>query len=200
MRSYLLHLSVPLCVLALTLGGSDATVATAATAAASPSLNLKQAQLLYERKHFEEALALARQVVAGQPPAKTADRAHVLICKVRAELPEPPPAEGDAPLEAAGSAPASGSGRVTAPTILNRTNPPSTSGARFQGTVTLAGFIDEEGCVVGIKVVQGWEPGFDAHMIATLRQWTFRPAQYQGKPFKVRYSTTIRSPSEKDKS
>jgi len=57
----------------------------------------------------------------------------------------------------------------------------------IEGTVTLAFLINQQGEVEDPEVVEadpeGW---FEELALASVRQWRFRPAQYEGRPVRVR--------------
>jgi periplasmic protein TonB len=50
------------------------------------------------------------------------------------------------------------------------------------GDVILDVTIDEAGKISDLKLVRGIEPTIDATVIATVRQWTFKPADRDGQP------------------
>jgi TonB family protein len=155
------------------------------------------AATLLRENHPAEALDLARQV-ATSPVERMAREAHFLICEARAALPETAPAP---PKEGGGDPGAMRVSRdqvvpnaVTRPEIISRTQPQYTEAARksgVEGTVILESILDEEGCVMSLKVLKSLDPGMDASAMEAVRHWVFQPAMYQGKPVKVYYSLTI---------
>jgi protein TonB len=71
-------------------------------------------------------------------------------------------------------------GDVTAPVLLNRTNPEYTELARtakYQGTVLLSAEIDPSGIPTNLKVQRGLGLGLNEKAIESVKQWKFKPGQ-----------------------
>lgn len=63
--------------------------------------------------------------------------------------------------------------------------------ARLQGTVIVEAIIDEQGRVIDARVLKGLPMGLDREAVAAVQQWRYKPATYQGRPVKVRFSLTV---------
>jgi TonB family protein len=199
-RLALRRLVFPLCLGALLPLLPTPAAAEATQPAIDPAETLLRAQSLLREGRPQEALDLARQVAASSE-ADTAREARFLVCWARAALPETPLSEADVDSEVkridrGPSIPDA----VSRPEILSRTQPQYTEAARksgIEGRIILESIIDEEGCVINIKVLQSLDPGLDEATKAALRSWTFQPAMYKGMPVKVYYSLTINFAIEK---
>lgn len=79
------------------------------------------------------------------------------------------------------------------PKLIKRVEPkrPKDVKARLTGIVILEIEIDEKGRVVGGVVKKPLPLGYTEAAIEAVRQWKYRPAQYRGKPKRVRYFVTI---------
>lgn len=140
------------------------------------------AEALHRLGRDEEAVAEARKVLASEPTGRAAVPARVLVCRFRKA---PPPAVAE-PVRV-------GDG-ITRPEIVYRVSPQYTEKARLaklQGTVILQAVIDEEGCVVDDKILQGLGSGMDVQADRAIRQWVFQPAMGEGKPVRVYYTLTV---------
>jgi len=141
------------------------------------------AEALHRLGRDEEAVAEARKVLAAHHARRAAVPARILVCRFRKA---PPPAPAVEPVHV-------GDG-VTRPEILYRVSPQYTERARLaklQGTVIVESIIDEEGCVVDEKILQGLGSGLDEQAAGAIRQWVFQPAMQDGKPIRVYYTLTV---------
>ena len=69
---------------------------------------------------------------------------------------------------------------MTAPVLLNRTNPEYTELARtakYQGTVLLSVEIDPSGIPTNLMVQRGLGLGLNEKAIESVKQWKFKPGQ-----------------------
>jgi TonB family protein len=168
---------------------------------------LTLAGVLLHENHPEEALTLARPIVAS-PVENLSRRARITVCDARAKL----SAEGRGPASSTetpgevmrlgpnSSGPTADS--VSRPELISRVLPQYTEAARksrIEGAVALDSIIDEEGCVRSLKVVRSLDPGLDAAALIAARQWVFQPAMLKGKPVKVYYSVTVNFQLDKNK-
>jgi periplasmic protein TonB len=78
-----------------------------------------------------------------------------------------------------------GSGRITAPVLLWKTEPEYSEEARrakYQGTVVLRIEIDQQGKPRNAKVLQSLGLGLDERAVDTVMKWKFKAAMQDGKP------------------
>ncbi len=64
-----------------------------------------------------------------------------------------------------------------------------------QGDVTVEVTIDEQGNVVALKLIHGIGYGIEDRVLATLRQWHFRPASKDGVTIASQHIVTFHYPS-----
>jgi periplasmic protein TonB len=79
-------------------------------------------------------------------------------------------------------------GGVSAPVVVHSVEPEFTQEARqsnFQGNVAIQLIVDSNGNPQDIRVVRRLGMGLDEKAIEAVRQYKFRPAQYQGHPVSV---------------
>jgi TonB family protein len=77
---------------------------------------------------------------------------------------------------------------VTAPSLLKHVSPDYDDAARqerIQGTVLLAGIVETDGTVSGIRVVKSLDERLDRQAIKALGQWKFNPGQRDGVAVRV---------------
>lgn len=71
--------------------------------------------------------------------------------------------------------------------------PDSARNAGTQGYVTVSFIVSKNGKVKKPSIVSSQPPGvFDSYALASLKNWTFNPAMYEGKPVRVWSEQTIR--------
>ncbi len=80
---------------------------------------------------------------------------------------------------------------VSLPVVVTEVKPeytPAARRARVEGTVVLASVVLEDGTVGDVRVEQSLdtEHGLDEQAVATMKKWTFKPGQRDGKPVAVR--------------
>jgi len=78
-----------------------------------------------------------------------------------------------------------GSGKITAPVLLWKTEPEYSEEARrakYQGTVVLRIEIDQQGKPCNAKVLQSLGLGLDERAVDTVMKWKFKAAMQDGKP------------------
>ena len=83
---------------------------------------------------------------------------------------------------------------VTYPELLRKVEPEYSEGARkakFQGHVSLNVEIDPAGLVSNIQVIRSLGMGLDEKAIEAVRQWKFKPAMKDGKPFTVQVEVGV---------
>jgi periplasmic protein TonB len=66
--------------------------------------------------------------------------------------------------------------------------------AGVEGDVVVEVTIDEQGNVVGLKLIRGIGYGIEDRVLATLRQWRFRPASKDGVAIASQHIVTIHYP------
>lgn len=80
-------------------------------------------------------------------------------------------------------------GMDKAPEVMTRTAPVYPSYLRergIQGVVTVEMLVDSTGRVVEAKAVRATVPEFGAQAVAAAKQWTFNPAEADGKKISAR--------------
>jgi TonB family protein len=118
---------------------------------------------------------------------------HVL-CLSRAWFPEEE-------LEGIGQALRVGGG-IQPPELVGKVEPRYTETgrrARLTGIVIVEVIVDQEGCVRRPRVVKGLPMGLDKTALDAVRNWTFEPAVFQGKPVPVYYVLTINFTLQQEK-
>lgn len=149
------------------------------------------AQILFLEKRWQDVIPVAREALkrAGTDHA-AADTSRVLLCNARSHLPEDDPEELKLSWEKMKEAPTP----PTRPVKISGPIPIYTSDAKahdVQGVVVLDSVIDEEGCVSHLRVTTGLPYGLSEVALATVRQWVFSPAVFEGRPVKVFYTLTV---------
>ncbi|HTQ81433.1 MAG TPA: TonB family protein, partial [Thermoanaerobaculia bacterium] len=167
---------------------------------AGASARCQLAALYLRQERPADALTQARECLLENPPERSAKLGRIAVCLSRARLappstpetPSPPPGAADGkplPFDAKKVEKA-----LTRPEILFRLSPRYTEEARkahVEGAVIVESIIDEEGCVINAKLLQGLDPGLDEAALQSIRRWVFKPATLEGKPVKVYYSLTV---------
>ena len=149
-----------------------------------------RARTLFKKRSYSEAAALARQVFAQQPHGRVSDRLRVLLCEAKragADVGEPAESSPD-------SEPLSITGDVQRPEKISGPNPQFGDGARRagnEGQVIVVAVIDQDGCIVDIRLGRGLNVYADEDVLGAVRQWVFRPAFLHGKPVDVYYALTV---------
>jgi len=90
---------------------------------------------------------------------------------------------------------------VSAPAIVTQvppTYPEEERLRRTQGIEIVQLWIDATGAITDVEVLKSLSPVFDAEAIRTVRQWTFRPAQRDGKPVAAVFNLTLNFRLTKD--
>lgn len=86
-------------------------------------------------------------------------------------------------------------GEVVAPIKLSApppVYPDLARAARLQGIVILRCVIDEQGRVTDVEVLKGKGLGLSEAAVEAVRQWTYRPATWHGRPVAVYLNLTVR--------
>jgi periplasmic protein TonB len=139
--------------------GAAAAPAAAATGAATPSAAAGAAAGASAGAAAPAAAAAAAASAAAKPSSAAADTAHLWpMATTNAHVDE-------------------------LPVALTRVPPKYPDAARAagtQGTVQLQAFVKTDGSVGDVKVTVS-VPGLDEAAMACVRQWTFKPAQADGK-------------------
>jgi TonB family protein len=165
-------------------------------------------QWVSEKKFSEAAKELERIAVSGESVdeavlrraietargnldvrnKKSRQAARRVLCLARSHFPEED-GEFEAPLKPGDDI------KIQRPQLIsNIPRPAYTPEAReknIQGTVSLDGIIDHEGCVRKVRVLQGLPGGLSEAAVASLSNWTFEPATLKGQPVNVYYTVTI---------
>jgi TonB family protein len=151
------------------------------------------AQLLLTRKHWDEAVELARAYLKDAGPDGTAlDEARIVLCQARSHQPDDP--HPQVRPQAPGLDVKKIEGQVKRPEIIFQTPPAYTQEARManmRGTVVVEAIIDEEGCIRSTRSLQGLGNGLTESALRAVRTWVFRPAMLEDKPVKVYYVLTV---------
>jgi TonB family protein len=67
--------------------------------------------------------------------------------------------------------------------------------AGVEGDVVVEVTIDEQGNVAGLKLIRGIGYGIEDRVLATLRQWRFRPALKDGVAISSQHIVTMHYPA-----
>jgi TonB family protein len=89
-----------------------------------------------------------------------------------------------------------GAPQVTAPRLMTEVHPEYTTAgrnARIAGEVVLSGWVELDGKVTNIAVVQSLDSkyGLDEQAIKAFSQWRFAPATKDGKPVRARITARL---------
>lgn len=85
-------------------------------------------------------------------------------------------------------------GGVQRPELIGKVEPRYTEmaeRAKITGTLIVEVVIDQEGCVRRPRILKGLPMGLDRAAMDAVRNWTFEPAVFQGKPVPVYYTLTV---------
>jgi TonB family protein len=158
-----------------------------AMSAAGQDETAERARTLFKKRKYSEAAALARQVFAQQPEGRASDDLRFLLCKAKAAGKDVGKSAESEPLPVGGS--------VQRPERISGINPQFSNRTRRagqEGQVMVKAVIDQDGCVVDIKLERGLNKYADRDVLHALRTWIFRPALLDGKPVNVSYTLTVR--------
>jgi TonB family protein len=188
---------------------------------AAPASSQTLDQWVSQERFAEAAVELERLAASGEPvdegvlrqaiesargrldagDSETGNAARRVLCLARAHFPEEnlPPAQ-DQPAE-----PMRVKDQVQRPQIISSVKPqytPEAKEQRIMGVVILESIIDREGCVRDTRVLKGLPSGLGEAAVAAVRNWTFAPAIFEGKPVNVYYVVTVNfqlgDPEKKD--
>ncbi len=120
---------------------------------------------------------LAKKVAPHTKPAKSAEALHA-----PASAPQSPPADLGTGTSSE-SAHGDGEIQIALPTFSPHPNPDLAAlSAGTSGDVVLNAVIDEHGKVTDLTLLHGLSQAIDATVIATVKTWTYTPAQRNGLP------------------
>ncbi len=142
------------------------------------------AELRRQQGRFAEAVEAARQSLHDSPNGVAARQARIALCESRLAGKIPGPSEVEAPQAGQGET-------VQEPVKLQGSNPVATEQARrymVNGSMNIEGFIDAEGCMVGLTLPKGLDPRVGREAIDTIQHWVFKPAEQAGKPVKTSFT------------
>jgi TonB family protein len=77
---------------------------------------------------------------------------------------------------------------LSGPKVVNRVEPMYTQEAKdgkIQGTVAVGLEVNAEGKAQNLYIIRSLDKGLDENAIAAIKQWTFQPAEKDGKPVTV---------------
>jgi TonB family protein len=143
-------------------------------------------QLLMLQERWTEAAEEARTYLRETPQGAVAKMARALLCQARIHLPEELPDELEGPKKVGGD--------VKRPEKIAGRPPNFTQTARMartQGVVIIEAIIDREGCVRGVRALQGLPDGLTEAAVDAVRTWAFEPATLDGRPVNVYYTLTV---------
>ena len=138
------------------------------------------ARLLVDSGRPGEGVAEARNILAISPEGPIPDRARILVCHSRA-------AAGEA---GAVATPDRRPGEMIYQVAHEYTDEAIEAGV--EGVVGLGVGIDEEGCVVGVEVLESLPHGLTENAVAAMWRAVFRPAVEDGEPVGATYRTAVR--------
>jgi TonB family protein len=143
--------------------------------------------VLWQQKHYDDVVDLARVFLAANPGADDAQLAQRALCAARAVGNVPGPTVEPRP-EAGTPAP------VSAPKKRYQPHPGrvrDADGEPIQGQVLAEGIVDTEGCFTNLQVQKGLDPELDQGVLDALSLWTFQPATLAGRPVRAWYRVTL---------
>jgi TonB family protein len=85
-------------------------------------------------------------------------------------------------------------GDVNAPVVLSKVEPVYTEEARkarIMGIVIVEATIGRDGLVKNVSVLKPLPFGLDQAAVDAVKQWTFKPATFNGQPVDVRFNLTV---------
>jgi len=85
-------------------------------------------------------------------------------------------------------------GDVKAPVLINRVEPAYTEEARqarIMGIVIVEATIGQDGLVKNVRVLKPLPFGLDQAAVDAVKQWTFKPATFNGQPVDVLFNLTV---------
>ncbi len=138
------------------------------------------ARLLVDSGRPEEGVAEARSILGISPEGPIPDRARILVCHSRA-------AAGEAGVV---PNPDRRPGEMIYRVAHEYTDEAIEAGV--EGVVGLGVSIDEEGCVVGVEVLESLPHGLTENAVAAMWRAVFRPAVEDGEPVGATYRTAVR--------
>ena len=144
------------------------------------------ARLLVDSGRPVEGVAEARGILALSPEGPIPDRARILVCHSRASA----GAEATNPPEDAVADSDRRPGTMIYQVAHEYTD--EAIQAAVEGVVGLGVSIDEEGCVVDVKVLERLPHGLTESAVAAMRRAVFRPAMENGEPVGATYRTAVR--------
>ncbi|MXX63296.1 MAG: VWA domain-containing protein [Holophagales bacterium] len=144
---------------------------------ASEAPRYSLARLLADSGRPDEGVAEARRILAISPEGPIPDRARILVCHSR---------------DAADAV--SNSDRRPGEMIYQVAHEYTDEAiqAGVEGVVGLGVTIDEEGCVVGVEVLERLPHGLTESAVEAMRRAVFRPAMENGEPVGATYRTAVR--------
>lgn len=143
------------------------------------------------------------EVAAGPEITGTLDAPETASAPPQAVEPPPPPVEApsaEPPAETEVAAAPSGGVYPAVPpggsqpVVIRRTPPRYPSSARragIEGIVVVRAIIRRDGSVDDVEVLRDLPNGLGDAAADAVRNWRFRPAEYQGRPIDVYYTVTI---------
>ncbi len=144
------------------------------------------ARLLVDSGRSDEGVAEARSILAISPEGPIPDRARILVCHSRAVAGE----EATNPQADAVGDPDRRPGEMIYRVAHEYTDEAIEAGV--EGVVGLGVSIDEEGCVVGVEVLESLPHGLTENAVAAMRRAVFRPAVEDGEAVGATYRTAVR--------
>ncbi|MYA09486.1 MAG: VWA domain-containing protein [Holophagales bacterium] len=144
---------------------------------ASQAPRYSLARLLADSGRPDEGVAEARSILAISPEGPIPDRARILVCHSRGAA--------DAVAN-----PDRRPGEMIYQVAHEYTDEAIQAGV--EGVVGLGVTIDEEGCVVGVEVLERLPHGLTENAVAAMRRAVFRPAMENGEPVGATYRTAVR--------
>lgn len=135
----------------------------------------------------DQALAAANDALASGATGLIEKEARILRCENRPPAPPaPPPPDTEEPRKASDPG-------VARPEIVSRIQPKVPRELRRpgnEGSLVAEVVIDEQGCVIDARLTRATGTSMDRATLNAMRRWVFRPATYEGKPIRVRYTLT----------
>lgn len=172
-----------------------------------PVVNISRynlADVLWRQKKFAESEKLAREALSAEPFGPASRNARIVLCQARTDGAPPLPPEvlyEETACSLERMRPAEGKdrdravGKEVQPPVKLFGRPPFYSAKaqadNAKGTVIVESIIDEEGCILNLRLCKSVHPDLDSAAMEAVRRWVFQPAMLENDPVKVYYTLTV---------
>lgn len=138
---------------------------------------------------FDEALAHVRKLLVGGEDLPAGTHLRELWCHLWTLHPAAP--DSSDVIEAATFVPEDAEVFPVKRTSVAPYYPLEARKARVTGSVVVATFINQNGCVIGTEVLESSSDALASSAVDSVRWWTFEPVREDGKAIPVEYHLTV---------